>query len=94
MEKYINRNSVYVKKSSQENMILNYIEEHGCITNYDAIYKLGITQAPARIFGLKKRGIKIETRKKEIINRYNETIKVVEYYIKNEGEKAVWIKYF
>lgn len=93
MEKYINSNSIYVKKNSQENMILNYINEHGCITNYDAIYKLGITQALARIFGLKRRGIKIETRKKEIINKYNETIRVVEYYIKKEGEKAVWIKF-
>ena len=91
MEKYINRNSVYVKTGSQENMILDYIKKHGCITTYEAIYKLGITQAPARIFGLKRRGIKIETRKKEIVNKYNETKKVVEYYIKEEGE-AVWIK--
>ena len=82
MEKYINSNSVYIKNGTQENMILDYIKKHGSITTYEAIYKLGITQAPARIFGLKRRGINIVTRRKEIVDKYDQTKKVVEYFIK------------
>ena len=89
MEKYINSNSVYIKNGSQENMILDYIKEHGCITNLEAIYKLGVMQCPARIWGLKRRGIPIATRKKQVVDRYQQTKTIVEYYLKEEGEKAV-----
>lgn len=89
MEKYINTNSVYVKNGNQENMILDYIKEHGCITTLQAVRELGILQAPARIWGLKRRGIPIATRKKEVVDRYGDTRRIVEYYLKEEGEKAV-----
>ena len=88
MEKYKNLNSVYVKMGSQENMILNYIKEHGCITTLQAVRDLGILQAPARIWGLKRRGIKIKTRRKNVIDRYGDTKRIVEYYLE-EGEKAI-----
>ena len=86
MEKYINPNSKYIKNGSQENMILEYIKEHGSITNLEALLKLGVMQCPARIWGLKRRGIKIATRKKRIVDRYQQTKTIVEYYIKEEGE--------
>lgn len=89
MEKYINQNSVYIKKGTQENMILDYIKEHGSITNLEAILKLGVMQCPARIWGLKRRGIQIAKRKKEVVDRYGDTKRIVEYYLKEEGEKAV-----
>lgn len=84
MEKYVNSNSVYVKLGNQENMILEYIKDNGYITNLDAIYKLGIMQCPARIWGLKRRGIKIVTRKRQVVDRYNKTKTIVEYYIKED----------
>jgi hypothetical protein len=89
MDKYINNNSVYVKNGNQEQMILEYIKENGCITTLQAVRDLGILQAPARIWGLKRKGIKIATRKKEVIDRYGDTKRIVEYFIKEEGEKAV-----
>lgn len=89
MEKYINTNSVYIKDGNQENMILNYMKEHGSITNAEAVYKLGIAQCPARIWGLKRKGIAIGTRRKRVIDRYQQTKTIVEYYLKEEGEKAV-----
>lgn len=85
MEIYRNPNSVYVKNGSQENMILEYIKDHGSITNLEALLNLGIMQCPARIFGLKRRGVKIETRKKKVVDRYNQTKTIVEYYIKDES---------
>ena len=87
MEKYINSNSVYIKNGSQENMILDYIKEHGCITNLEALLNLGIMQCPARIWGLKRKGVKIATRKKQVVDRYQQTKTIVEYYLK--GEQAV-----
>ena len=89
MDKYINSNSVYVKNGNQEQMILEYIKEHGYITTLQAVSDLGILQAPARIWGLKRKGIKIATRKKEVIDRYGDTKRIVEYYLKEEGEQAV-----
>ena len=89
MDKYFNSNSVYIKNGSQENMILNYIKEHGSITTFQAVKDLGISQAHARIWGLKKRGINIKTRRITVINRYQDPVRVVEYYIEEEGEKAI-----
>ena len=86
MERYFNSNSVYIKDGNQEQMILNYIKEHGSITNIEAVYNLGIAQCPARIFGLKRKGVNIATRKKKVVDRYNQSKTVVEYYIKQEGE--------
>ena len=89
MEKYVNHNSVYVKNGTQEHMILRYLEECGSITNYEAIKELGITQCPARINGLKKRGIKIKDEWITVQNRYGDNVKVKKYYIEKEIEKAL-----
>lgn len=88
MEKYKNSNSVYIKNGSQENMILEFIKEHGSITTAQATYELGISQSPARIWGLKRRGVNIQKRRKEVINRYGQAIKVAEYYIPEEQESV------
>lgn len=85
MEKWINTNSVYIPNGTQENMIVDYIKKYGCITNLEALLKLGIMQCPARIWGLKKRGIKIQTRWKEVEDRYGKIKRVKEYYIQGEN---------
>lgn len=87
LDKYINSNSVYIKTGSQENMILDYIKIHGSITTLQAVRDLGILQAPARIWGLKRRGYDIKTRRVSVLNRYQEERKIVEYYIEDKGEK-------
>lgn len=89
MEKYINKNSVYVKCGTQENMILDYIKKHGSITNLEAILNLGVMQCPARIWGLKRRGIKIATRKKQVFDRFQQPKTIVEYFIKNEEGEVI-----
>lgn len=80
-----NNNSVYIKDGTQERLILEYIFEHGSITTLQAIRELGILQSPARIWGLKRRGVNIQTRRKEVIDRYGKTKHIVEYFIP-EGE--------
>lgn len=86
MERYYNLNSVYIKDGTQEQMILDYIEEHGCITTLQAIRELGILQAPARIWGLKQRGVNIKTRPKKVIDRHGREKRIVEYFIE-KGEQ-------
>ena len=88
MERYYNGNSVYIKKGTLENMILNYLEEHGSITNLTALKELGIMQCPARIWELKRRGVPIKTRPITVQNRFVESIRIVEYFKEEEKEKA------
>ena len=90
MERCYNSNSVYVKNGNQEQMILEYIKENGSITNLQAIRDLGIMQCPARIWGLKRRGINIKKTTKTVIDRYGQTKRIAEYFIPaEEGEKAI-----
>lgn len=78
-------NSVYIKDGTQERMILDYIFENGSITTLQAVRELGVLQSPARIWGLKQRGVNIQTRRKEVVDRYGKTKHIVEYFIP-EGE--------
>jgi hypothetical protein len=82
-------NSVYIKNGNQEQMILEYIKDKGCITTLQAVRELGILQAPARIWGLKRRGINIKTRWKQVVDRYGETKRIVEYYIAEDEGDAI-----
>lgn len=84
MERYINPNSVYIPEGSQEQMILAYIRKYGYITTLEAVKNLGILQCPARIFGLKKHGYNIKTRKRRVENRFGKEREIVEYYLGEE----------
>lgn len=75
----------YIKNGTQENMILDYIEKNGCITNLRAILDLGIMQCPARIWGLKRRGYDIRTRRIWVQDRYGQNKQVVEYFLHKEN---------
>ena len=86
MDRYINPNSVYIKDGSQEQMILNFIRQYGYITTLEAVKHLGIMQCPARIFGLRKRGYNIQTRKRRVENRFGEMREIVEYYLVEENK--------
>lgn len=80
-----NVNSVYIKDGTQERMILEYIFKNGSITTLQAIKDLGILQSPARIWGLKRRGVNIKTRWTTVSDRFQRERRVVEYFIP-EGE--------
>jgi hypothetical protein len=84
MERFYNSNSVYVKDGNQEQMILNYIKENGSITNLQAIRDLGIMQCPARIWGLKRRGVNVQKKIKIVVDRYGQQKRIAEYYIVEE----------
>lgn len=67
--------------------ILQYIEQHGSITQQEASRELGIMRLASRMTELKKRGHKIETEWVKVSNRYGETCRVKRYRLMdlNEG---------
>lgn len=59
-------------KTSQKERILNYIQEFGSISSWEAYADLGITQLGARIDQLKKEGYEFTTEWETKKNRYGE----------------------
>ena len=49
---------------TQSEQILNYMKEHGSITSMEAFSRLGITRLSARIYDLRKDGVKIVQERK------------------------------
>lgn len=68
-------------KKTQKEKVIDYINDFGSISSFEAYKDLGITQLGARIWELKKDGVEIRTRWKEIFNRYGESVKYKEYYL-------------
>ena len=59
--------------------LLAYLEEHGEITQAQAMNDLGIMRLASRMSELKKRGIKFETSFLTVPNRYGEKCSVACY---------------
>jgi hypothetical protein len=55
---------------TQNEMIVEYIREHGYITRRDAMIQLGIGNLPARIQEIRDRGINIITERADSKSRY------------------------
>lgn len=67
------------RKPNQCERILNYIQEFGSITSWQAYADLGITQLGARIFNLKERGYEFDTTRVYTENRLGEKTHYDEY---------------
>lgn len=72
-------------KLTQEQRVLQYINDFGSITCLEAFRDLGIIQLPKRIYALRHIGINIDYNWQVVINRYNEKIKIKRYFIKGEN---------
>lgn len=79
-------------KPSQKERVLNYIEDFGSISSFEAYKDLGITQLGARIWELKKDGYEIKTRWRISYNRYGDKVTYKEYFIREEkeNERTKW----
>lgn len=74
------------KRPTQAQRILEYIEEHGCITSLEAVQELGILRLASRISELRKKGHKIIGERAKVMNRFGEACNVMRYKIKKEGD--------
>ena len=66
-------------KTTQEQRVLDYMYEHGSITQFEAIGELGVMRLASRISDLRKKGWDIESKMVAVKNRFGETCRVKRY---------------
>lgn len=69
---------------SQEDMILQYMEDFGSITPAEAMDEIGCYRLGARIWDLKHRGHRIKTKMVERVNKYGRKVRFASYSIEKE----------
>lgn len=71
-------------KPTQNQRILDYIEETGGITQLEALKELGVMRLASRISDLRKRGYNITSEMQAVKNRYGETCHIKRYRMMEE----------
>lgn len=66
-------------KATQADRILQYMEQFGSITQYEALQDLGVMRLASRISDLKRRGIPIKSEVVGVKNRFGETCYISQY---------------
>lgn len=75
-------------KPTQNQRILDYIEDFGSITQIEALRDLGVMRLASRISDLKRLGYPIESTIETVNNRYGEKCHVKRYSM---GESGVMV---
>lgn len=68
-----------MSKATQAERILDYIDQFGSITQYEALQDLGVMRLASRISDLKKQGYPIESEIQPVQNRFGETCHIKRY---------------
>lgn len=77
-------------KLTQAERVLDYMERHGGITQFEALAECAVMRLASRISDLRKQGFPIESEMVTVKNRFEETCRVKRYYLANGGaENAV-----
>ena len=66
-------------KPTQNQRILDYIAEHGSITQLEALTELGVMRLASRISDLKRQGYNIISKTETVKNRYGEKCSIKRY---------------
>jgi len=72
---------------TQVRKMIAFADEHGSITNFDAVYKLGILSPARRICDMKKLGYIVEKSWEDIIDSNGAKKRIVRYKITKEETK-------
>ena len=72
-------------KLTQNERILDYIEEFGSITQLEALRDLGVMRLASRISDLKRQGYPIISTNESVKNRYDETCRIKRYSMQKTG---------
>lgn len=73
-------------KPTQNQRILDYIEEFGSITQLEALKDLGVMRLASRISDLKRQGYPIISTKETVRNKYEEKCYIKRYSIRKDEE--------
>lgn len=77
-----------MKKWTQNDLVLKYLNEKGSITAYESYAELFVTRLSARIYNLKhKYGCEFEEEWITKKNRYGQTVTFKKYILKRKEEK-------
>lgn len=66
-------------KPTQNQRILQYMEDFGSITQIEALKDLGVMRLASRVSDLRRQGYPIISRVERVKNRYGETCRVSRY---------------
>lgn len=70
-----------IQLTKREQRVFDYMTDFGSITSLQSFVDLGETRLSGCIFQLRKKGIPINTRFKDVENRYGESRRIKEYSI-------------
>ena len=63
--------------------IIDYMHEHGGITQFEALNELGVMRLASRISELRRNGYEITSKMVKVKNRYGEACRVKRYSLRN-----------
>lgn len=66
---------------TQAERVMRYMENHGSITQIEALSELGVMRLASRISDLRKQGENIDSKMIKVKNRYGETCSVKSYFM-------------
>jgi hypothetical protein len=69
------------QRLNQQERVLQYLEEHGAITQKEALNELGVYRLASRIHNIKQRGIEVNSQRIGVRNRFGELCHVSEYIL-------------
>ena len=69
---------------SQKDRVLQYLKQGKVLTRLNAWDELGVIETPARIHELRADGHDIQSTRKQVLNRYGETVNIAEWFITRE----------
>lgn len=70
---------------TQNEKVLQYMNDTGAVTPLDAYREFGIMRLAAVVFRLKEQGYPIETTIKAMKNRYGDKVRFAEYRMSKNG---------
>ena len=71
-----------IKRTTQQDRVFNYLVEYKSITQLEAYKRFGTFGLPKIISCLRKKGFKIETIRKQGLNRFGDKVHFAEYVYK------------
>ena len=88
MQRKVKKMAKVDHKPSQNERILKYMDEHGSITQYEAMMALGVMRLASRISDLRRLGYPIVSEFETVRNRHEEECRIKRYRLSTEGENG------
>ncbi len=77
-----------MSKATQAQRVLDYMDEFGSITQFDAMQDLGVMRLASRISDLKKQGYPITSNVEAVKNRYGENCYIKRYTLYGDADEG------